>query len=673
MSVESSYAEGIWARQPRRFVHRHRPARAQSLEGAFKFFSKSFETGMLPPAQQTYCFGPFVLNPAEKVLLRDGHPVPLPPKAVETLLTLVEKSGHVIDKAELLQRVWPDTFVEEGTLAQNIFTLRKALGDSPDGHEYIETVPKRGYRFVAPMRALEQTRAPAGAESEPPRTLARRLFLWVPLGILILVIVISAGLYFRVRSRDIQHGSSPNRITLAVLPFQNLTPDPNQEYFSDGLTEEMITQLGGLNPERLGVIARTSAMHYKGTTELAGQIGRELGVDYLVEGSLRRQGSRVRISAQLIRVRDQMHLWAQDYDRDFNDFLALESDVTRDVAAQIQLKLRAQPAARVSRSLNPNAYDAYIKGRFFWNKRTEGGHLKAIEYFNQAITADPAYAQAYSGLADACALLGSNPTTTITRHEAMSRARTAALKALALDDALAEAHTSLAFVYWHYDWNWPAAEKEFQRALQLNPSYPTAHQWYAFYLVSQGRTQQALEEIRRAQETDPLSLIINADTAEMFYYAHQYDQAIEQAKKVLEMDPEFGLARATLAWSYLANQERGAALKETEKGVNSPGAKFYLEANLASIYALEGQKAKAKNLLLQLQAESERLHKGQLFVGIAQVHATLGEKDEAFMWLEKAFQNRDGGLTLIKMVPYLDSLRGDPRFTDLVHRIGLPP
>src|SRR5258708_3758452 len=368
-----------------------------------------------------------------------------------------------------------------------------------------------------------------------------------------------------------------------------------------------------------------------------------------------------------------MHLWAQDYDRDFTDYLALESDVTRDIAAQIQLKLSAQPAVRASRPLNPNAYDAYMKGRFFWNKRSEQGHLKAIEYFQQAITNDSVYARASWGLADAYALLGSNPTSGIARREAMSRARAAALEALALDDTLAEAHTSLAFISWHYDWNWPAAEKEFQRALQLNPSYPTAHQWYAFSLVSQGRTEQALEEIRRAQETDPISLIINADTAEMLYYAHQYDQAIEQAKKVLEMDPEFGLVRTTLAWSYLAKRQPEAALEEVEKGVRISGTKSYLEANQAATYALLCQKAKARDLLLQLQAESERLHKGQLLLGIAQVHAALGEKDEAFTWLERAFQNRDGGLTLLKEIPYLDSLHGDSRFADLIRRIGLPP
>jgi len=642
----------------------------QSHETALKFPSKSSQNGMEAPTQQPCSFGPFVLEPGEKRLLCDGNPVALPPKALDTLIALVERRGHVVEKVELLERVWPNTFVEEATLTQNIFTLRKALGDSPDGHEYIETVPKHGYRFVAPVQVLDHSGDSANAELRPPWTPVRRLFLWVLLGIL--VAATSAGLYFRTRPRELKPGSPASRITLAVLPFQNLTPDPQQEYFSDGLTEEMITQLGGLDPERLGVIARTSAMHYKGTTETAAQIGRELGVDYLVEGSFRREGSRVRVSAQLIRVRDQMHLWAQDYDRDFSDYLALENDVSRSIANQIRLKLSG-PVSHPSRALNPNAYEAYLRGRFFWNKRTEEGHLKAIEYFSQAIADDPSYAQAYSGLADAYALLGSNPTSAITRRDAMEKARAAALKALAIDDGLAEAHTSLAFVYWHYDWNWPAAEKEFQRALQLNPSYPTAHHWYAFYLVSQDRREQALEEIRRAEETDPLSVIINTDAAEMLYFAHRYDQAIEQANRALEMDPQFPLARLTLAWSYLEKHQYEGAVEEAKKATRVPGAGPAVEANLAATYAAAGQAKQARDLLLSLKAEAERQRPGQpFFTPVAQVYASLGDKDQAFAWLEKDFQSRNGGLTLIKMVPYLDSLRGDPRFADLVRRIGLP-
>lgn len=460
---------------------------------------------------------------------------------------------------------------------------------------------------------------------------------------------------------------------LAVLPFQNLSGDPTQDYFGDGLTEEMIAQLGQSNPARLRVIARTSAMHYKGTTQTVAQIGHELGADYVVESSIRREGDRVRITTQLVRVSDQSQVWARSYERDSRVMLMLQKELAGDVAARIAQKIA--PGGRAQRSaavLNPKAYDSYLKGRFSWNERTEQGHLKAIEDFKQAIAADPDYAQAYSGLADAYALLGSNPTTAITRQEAMARARAAALKALAIDDTLAEAHASLAFIYWHYDWNWPAAEKEFQRALQLNPSYPTAHEWYALYLVSQNRVEQALAEIRRAQQTDPLSLIINTDAAEILFYAQQYDASIEQARSVLELDPEFSLAREILAWSYLAERQYEPAVDELNQGMHASGANFPLNCNLAAIYAITGQRAKARDVLRHLEAESERQHAGQLMMAIAGVQAALGENDQAFASLEKDFQQRDGALTLLRFVPVLDSLHQDPRFANLVHRIGLP-
>jgi TolB-like protein/DNA-binding winged helix-turn-helix (wHTH) protein len=626
---------------------------------------------MEAPVQQRYSFGPFVLDPAEKVLLRKGHAVVLPPKALETLLVLVEKHGHITEKAELFQRVWPDTFVEEATLTQNIFTLRKILNGSSGGSQYIETVPKRGYRFIASINigVGPQEVGPLGGQFAPRKLLERRL-LWA--GVFLVAAVVGGALLLLNRSRGAAVSPSSGRVMLAVLPFENLSGDLTQEYFGDGLTEELIAQLSRLYPERLRVIARTSAMQYKGVSKTVVQIGRELGVDYILESSFRREGARVRITTQLVRVSDQTHMWAQSYEREAPGVLTLQKDVATDVATHIAMKLNSSSTER-SANLNVDAYEAYLKGRFFWNKRSEQGHLKAIEYFNQAIATDPGYAQAYSGLADAYALLGSNPTTAITRHEAMFRARDAALKALALDDALAEAHTSLAFVYWHYDWNWPAGEKEFQRALQLNPSYPTAHHWYAYYLVSQGRIDQALEEIRRAQETDPLSVIINTDVAQILYFAHRYDQAIAQAKRALEMDPQFSLARLALAGCYLEKHQHEMAVEEAKKAADAPGAGPDIKADSAATYATAGRETQARGLLLMLKADSERQHAGQpFFVPLAGVYASLGEKDQAFAWLEKDFQNRNGGLTLIKVTPHFASLRGDPRFVDLVRRIGLP-
>ena len=626
-------------------------------------------------AQQLYCFGPFVLDPAEKVLLRDGHPLSLPPKAIDTLVALLERHGHVVNKTELLLRVWPDAYVEEATLAQNVSTLRRILNGSSDASPYIETVPKRGYRFIAPVEIVQPTQEPR--QSSAPLTAEvfpriSRALLWSLAAVVVLAFGI--GIYYRGRG-DSGVETPGEMVTLAVLPFENFTGDAAQDYLTEGFTEEMIAQLSRINPDRLRVIARTTAMQFKGTHKSVAQIGRELGANYVLESSFRREGNRARITTQLVRTKDQTHLWSQVYQRDVREILPLETEVAQAIAREIAVKLSPQEQARLTthRFIEPEAtYTLYLQGRYFWNKRSEQGHLKAIEYFNQAIAADPAYAQAYSGLADAYALLGSSPTTAITRRDAMERARAASLKAIAINDTLAEAHTSLAFVYWHYDWNWADAEKEFRRALQLNPSYPTAHHWFAYYLASQGRIEQALGEIRRAQETDPLSLIINTDVAEMLYYARQYDQSIQQAKRVLEMDPGFVLARVILVWSYLAKQQYGAALEQSNEAVRISAGKSNVEAILAITYAGMGRTAKARDLLFQMKAKSERLHTEELWTGIAQVYAALGEKDQAFAWLEKDVQNREGGLTLINVMPFIDSLRGDSRFADLVRRIGLP-
>jgi TolB-like protein/DNA-binding winged helix-turn-helix (wHTH) protein/Flp pilus assembly protein TadD len=623
---------------------------------------------------QRYIFGPFVLDPMENLLLREGQAVPVPDKALETLLMLVQSPGHLIAKAELLQRVWPNTFVEEATLAQNISTLRKALNGSPGDAEYIETVPRHGYRFIAPVKVLDVPGRvrPASPTKAMPLRISRPL-LWAGAAGVLLALALGVYLGGRLR-RPVSEPSAGGTLTLAVLPFDNFTGDAAQDYLSEGLTEEMIAQLSHLDPERVRVIARTTAMQYKGTHKTVAQIGRELGADYILESSFRREGSRARITTQLVRTNDQIHIWSQEYERDVREILPLESEVAQSIAQEIAVKLspEAQNRLAVHRAIDPEAYQLYLQGRYFWNKRSEQGHLKAIDFFQQAIAIQPQYAQAYSGLADAYALLGSNPTTAMTRPEAMSKARAAALQALAIDNTIAEAHTSLAFVYWHYDWNWPAAEREFQRAIQLNPSYPTAHHWYAFYLVSQGRTEQGLAEVRVAQQIDPLSLIINTDVAQILYFARQYPQSIAQAKQVLDMDPDFSLARLILVWDYLTQQQFGPALAEAEQGIGVPGTNPHMDVNLAVAYVLSGKSTEARAILRHITTVSEDTRGESIPIGIAQAYAALGEKDQAFLWLEKDLQHRDGGLTLLKVFPFLDSLHDDPRFVDLLRRIGLP-
>ena len=505
--------------------------------------------------RQFFEFGRFRLDPAEKVLLSDGQPISLTPKAFETLLALVENSGHVLEKDELLRLVWPNTFVEEGTLVQNIATLRKALGEGPDQRSYIETIPRRGYRFSGAVKRVE-----AGTAPEAPRNrVSRRVIAAVAAAAVLLLAGWMAG-------KRIWPSSVPARakIMLAVLPFVNLSGDPGEDYFGNGLTEEMIAQLGALQPARLGVIARMSAMQYKDTKKDIRQIGRELGVDYILEGSVRRDGERVRITAQLIQVKDQTHLWARNYDRSLRDILSLQSDVAGAIAQEIALRLTPESNARLASAspLDAQAYELYLKGRYSWNKRTEGGFLKAIDYFNQAIARDPNYAKAHAGLADAYALLGSLPNAALSRPEAMRRAKASALRAIELDDSLAEAHTSLAFVLAQYEWDWPGSGREFRRALQLNPNYATAHQWYGMWFMAHGRFDEALEEERLAHEADPLSMIIETDTCQFLAYAGRDDEAIRHAQRALELDPGFRLAHLYLAEAYDGQQNYPAALAE---------------------------------------------------------------------------------------------------------------
>ena len=640
-----------------------------------------------------YRFGPFRLDALERLLLRDGKPVELTPKAFDTLVALVENSGHLLTKEELLKRLWPDSFVEEATLAKNVFTLRKALGSSPGNDEYIETVPTRGYRFVGdvqevteggpilPLQAAAPLPAVPAVAREPveaakpgtPVASVRpgRLVLRTLLALSLAAAVIVVGILARQR---LWPSPSPpaRRMMLVVLPFSNLSGDPAQDYFADGFSEEMITQLGNLEPERLGVIAQSSALHYKNTQTPPDQIGRELGVDYLLEGSVRRSSDRVRISARLIRVRDQTHLWAADFDRDDRDILALQSDVAKAIAGEIDLKLLpgAQAHARLSRSVDPEAYRLYLQGRYFWNKRSEPGFLKAISYFDQAIARDPNYAQAYAGRADAYALLGSLPNAEIPRREAMPRAKAAALTALQLDPSLAEAHTSLAFVKMHYEWDWPGAEQEFKRAIELNPNYPTAHQWYAYWFIAQGRANEALEEQHRAQQADPLSLIILTDSCEMLLYAGRYDQAAQQAQKALELDGNFTLGHVGLAMAYDGKHLYREAIAEYQKAlVLSPGNAWSKEG-IACVYPRVGQRDKTEAILQEMLKEAR--HRSDMEVQIGCAYAALGHRDQAFAWLEKAYKNRDGGLILLKVSPIFEPLRPDPRFADLERRVGLP-
>jgi TolB-like protein/Flp pilus assembly protein TadD len=453
-----------------------------------------------------------------------------------------------------------------------------------------------------------------------------------------------------------------------VLPLDNLSGEASQDYFADGMTDELITDLAQISALR--VISRTSAMVYKGARKPLPQIARELNVDAVVEGTVLRSGDQVRITAQLIQASDDKHLWAESYEGNVRDTLALQNKVAAAIAEKIRINLNPheQAALKNAKVVNPEAYESYLKGRYFWNKRTANGLKVALAYFNQAIEEDPKYAQAYSGLADTYALLGDWQYAVMTPKEALPKAKAAAMKALELDDSLSEAHNSLAFCLEGFDWDFEAAGKEFRRAIELNPGYATAHHWYAWHLSLVGRNSEAVAEMRKAENLDPLSLIINADLAELLLIAHLSDESIQQSNKTIEMDPNFALAHNQLAQAYLEKHMFGEAIAEIQKAIQLSGGSPTCTTNLARAYAASGKTAAAVGLLNDLKkgSASGDPHTAE----IAMIYAALGNKDQAMTWLEKSYEERFNPGVLLR--PGFDPLRSDPRFQDLVRRIGLP-
>lgn len=628
-----------------------------------------------------YEFGPFRMDPEERLLLRDGDPIPLTPKAFETLLLLVRNHRRVVLKDDLMKALWPDSFVEESNLSQNIFVLRKALGESAQDARYIATVSGRGYRFaqdvaeVAADEAVIETSPlpePAQPEVIPPAptggwTKMGRRHRTVVLALATVAILLAGYIGWRT-FRPPAHAAS-GRMMLAVLPFQNLTGDSEQEYFADGLTEELITKLGRLHPAQLGVIGRTSVMGYKHSDKRLDQIGHELGVQYVLEGSVRRAGDRVRITAQLISVADQSHLWAEDYDRKLQDVLAVQDEVAIAVADQTQVKLDPSQQTDLvrARTVIPEAYEAYLRGRFFWNKRTEEGFRKSIEYYNFAIAKDPRFAEAYAGLADSHLLLGGygfEPQTT-----AMPTAKAAALEALALDDRLANAYTSLAMIAMQWEWNWKEAEIDYKRAIALNPNYSVAHHWYGDgYLSAMGRMDEAIAELRLAQELDPLSLVISTDLAKRLCNAGQCDEAVDRLHKVLEIAPDFVLAHYCLARAYEQQGSYPLAISELEK-IRSPDPSKAAASELGRIYALQGNRKQALQIVDELQRYSKHAYLDPWYV--ANVYLALSDKDSTLAWLEKAQEQHSPAMNGLKIDPDYAPIRSDPRFLALIRRVGL--
>jgi len=642
--------------------------------------------GSLPP-NCVVRFGTYEVSLQSGEVRKAGLRIRVQQQPMKLLGILLEHPGEVVTREELRGRVWPDESFGDFDQALNIAIgkLRTALGDSAENPRFIETLPKRGYRFIADVSVLEADARPKKLESvagDPPAiesgqtlqvaglAVARKRRLWLTRGAIVtlaIVIIISFSILsvWLFRSR----GPAPAGIrSLAVLPLENLSGDASQNYFADGMTDELITDLAQISALR--VISRTSVMAYKGARKPLPQIARELNVDAVVEGTVLHSGDQVRITAQLIEASTDKHLWSQSYEGELRDTLALQSRVASAIADQIRINLtpQEQAALKTVKVVDPEAYESYLKGRYFWNKRTADGLKVALAYFKQAIEEDPKYARAYSGLADTYALLGDWQYAVMTPKEAFPEAKAAAIKALELDSTLGEAHNSLAFVLDGFDWDLDAGGKEFRRAIELNPGYATAHHWYAWHLSLLGRFDDAIAEMRKAESLDPLSLIINADLAELLGLAHSYDDSIRQSLKTIEMDPNFALAHNQLAQAYLQKHMYDEAVAELQKAVKLSGNSPTCIANLARAYVASGKRAEAVTLLNTLIKRSTTGYSNAS--EIAMIYASLGDTDQAMNWLDKSFEDRFNPGVLLR--PGFDPLRSDPRFQNLVHRVGLP-
>jgi len=635
-----------------------------------------------------YEFGPFQLDPPERLLLCDGHPVPIPPKAFDLLVYLVERGGHLVEKDELLKTIWRGSIVEEGNLSVTVSFLRKALNDDRGLHKYIETVSKRGYRFVAEVRRVGEPELmatlihaddPGGAGQEGPGKVqvspvafkAPAVTPETTLRWKILPAVIALGVFLILVRMAVRRGANPAQEaatlrSLAVLPFQTLGAKGADEYLGLGMADALITKLG--NTGKI-IVRPTSAIQKYADKELSPQVaGLEQGVDAVLDGRIQRASDRVRLTVQLIRVRDGVQLWGESFDKEFTDIFALEDSLSERVAQSIPLKLTGEETRRfIKRSTErPDAYEAYVKGRYFWNKRTEIGMRRGLEYFHQAIALDPTFAEAYVGVADSYGTLGLYAM--LPPKEAFPAAKEAAKRALEMDDGLAEAHASLGFIHFYYDWNATDAIAEFRRALADNPNYAMAHSWYSENLAAMGRFQESVAEAQHAMEDDPLSLIIGSNAGWTLSLAGKSDEAIEVLMKAIDIDPGFPRTHFRLGRAYAQKKSYELAIAELERAVNLSTGDACYKGSLGYVYAISGRENQARKVLQDLES---RL--GQPYVpsyAIALVYAGLGENDHAMSWLQRAFDDRSTSMVYLRLDPELSSLHSDPRFEQLSHRIN---
>ena len=646
-------------------------------------------------------FGLFEVDLATNELRKQGRRIKLQEQPCRILAILLDDIGKVVTREELSKRLWPDgTFVDfDHSLNTAIMRLREALGDSSDNPRFIETLPRHGYRFIAsveeviapqpvkPQTAAEGALQPASAPAAAAVTSLvadRSLPMDVPqrrrhfsaarssffLGAAVTaVLLLTVGFTLRHFLNRTASASPVKQInSVVVLPFENLSGDNDQQYFTDGMTDELIAHLAKIRSLR--VISRTSAMGYKGTRKTLSEIARDLDVDAVVEGTVLRSGNRVRITAELVQVSTDRHLWAETYESALGDVLGLQSQVASAIVNEIRINLSPEDQQRLSATHNVSTegYEDYLKGRYYWNKRSEEGLNKAISYFQLATEKDPDYALAYAGLADCYSIIGSAIVGSVPSQEVAPKAEAAARKALELDPALAEAHTSLATVRFNYDWDWPGAAGEFQRSIQLNPSYATAYQRYSLYLMAMGRTSDSLTQMNHARDLDPLSISMNFSLGWRQYMARRYDQAIEQLHNTLDLDPNFALPHLVLGQAY---EQKGAypqAIAEMKKAATTSNTSPMVSGSLGHVYGISGDRAEAERILQQLLQQAKTQYVSPFYIAL--VYVGLRENDKAIDWLEAGFKDRSNAIIFLKVDPELDPLRSLPRFQSLLRRMA---
>jgi TolB-like protein/DNA-binding winged helix-turn-helix (wHTH) protein/Tfp pilus assembly protein PilF len=651
---------------------------------------------------RTVRFGVFEADMEAGELRKHGLRLKLSEQPFQILAMLVARPGEVVSREVLRERLWPsDTFVDfDHGLNNAVMRLREVLGDSSDHPRFIETLPRRGYRFIAPVELKGTTSEHSAQETvasekaaEVPNVSAKngsgnskallnvapghhsRRFSLPRIAVLAAAVLAGSALIsgitvHYVRGVNASKGKANRSSSLVVLPLENLSGDKEQDYFADGMTDDLIANLAKIHSLR--VISRSTAMAYKGTHKPLPQIATELNVDAVVEGTVMRVGNRVRITAELVQVSTDQHLWADTYESPIGDVLALQNRVSSAIVDEIRINLTKEDKERLAQkpSVSPEAYEDYLKGRYYWNKRSGDGFEKAIGYFEEATRRDPQYALAYAGLADCYGIIGATIYGRLPTSDAAPKAKAAAIRALEIDPSLAAAETSLATAKFNYDWDWAGAAEGFKKAIQLDPSYSTAYQRYSLYLSAMGKFDDSFEQIKKARELEPLSISINTALGWRLYLAKEYDRAIAQLRDTLEMDPASEWAHLNLGQAYEQKGQFGLAIEELQKALELSHSSPLPISALAHAEALSGNHAAANKLLAQLEALSKRQYVSPYYVAI--VYLGLGKNELAMNWLEKAYADRSNGLVFLKVEPELDPLRTNPRFVTLQNRLNFP-